>query len=151
MGESNCNWQEDEKIQLCDSWARVTVCPITGKSISLSKLWERVFADYVENWCGPPTNRSPSALQSQFRHLKKMLKDWHNAQLQSRNNIASGHNMMDQVFFLLYIINCNIIVIYVKFIPNKYLNYIGRFLLIYSPSLDESSTIYLHETSSQGI
>ncbi|KAL6135853.1 hypothetical protein ACLB2K_068078 [Fragaria x ananassa] len=97
MGESNCNWQEDEKIQLCDSWARVTVCPITGKSISLSKLWERVFADYVENWRGPPTNRSPSALQSQFRHLKKMLKDWHNAQLQSRNNIASGCNMMNQM------------------------------------------------------
>ena len=95
---------------MCDSWARVTVCPIIGKWMTLSKLWEKVFADYVENWRGPPTCGTPVALQSQFRNLKKLLKDWHNAQIKSRDNITSGTNMMNQVFFLLlYIINCNII------------------------------------------
>ncbi|XP_050379646.1 uncharacterized protein LOC126796990 [Argentina anserina] len=36
-------------------------------------------------------------MQSQFRTLKKLLKDWHNAQIKARNNIASGTNMMDEM------------------------------------------------------
>lgn len=97
MGEAFSNWQYKEEIQLCDSWARMTVCPITGKQISLSRLWEKFFADYVQHWDGPPTSRSPQALQSHFRNLKTMLKVWHNVQMTSRNRIASGTNRMDEV------------------------------------------------------
>ncbi|KAL6202613.1 hypothetical protein ACLB2K_026321 [Fragaria x ananassa] len=97
MGEPNCNWQDDEKIQLCDSWARVTVCPIIGKCITSSKLWDKIFVDYVENWRRPPTSRSAQACQSQFRTLKKELKDWHNAQVKARRNIASDTNLMDEM------------------------------------------------------
>ncbi|XP_040372061.1 uncharacterized protein LOC121052112 [Rosa chinensis] len=96
MGDSGTNWSTDEQIQLCDSWARKTVCPITDKHITSSKLWEKVHADYVQNWQGPPTSRTPQALQSQFRTLKRILKDWHNAQMTSRNRIMSGTNKMDE-------------------------------------------------------
>ncbi|XP_062011184.1 uncharacterized protein LOC133727798 [Rosa rugosa] len=97
MGDSGTNWSTEEQIQLCDSWARKTVCPITGKQITSSKLWEKVHADYVQYWQDPPISRTPQALQSQFRMLKKILKDWHNAQMTSHNRIHSGTNKMDEM------------------------------------------------------
>ena len=78
------------------------VCPITGKSITSSRLWEKIFADYVENWQGPPTSRTPQGCASQFRGLKKELKDWHNAQVKARNNVESGTNLMDEVIFYFF-------------------------------------------------
>ena len=52
MGEAGTTWTKEEEIQLCESWAAVTVNPITGNEQTVQRLWHKVREHYIENWTG---------------------------------------------------------------------------------------------------
>ncbi|XP_004305850.1 PREDICTED: uncharacterized protein LOC101296597 [Fragaria vesca subsp. vesca] len=86
MGESDTRTKEEE-VQLCESWAAVTVCPITANHQTLLRMWLKVHEHYIENWMGSTPVRPLGALQAHFKPLKKIVKEWHNAKIQSERQI----------------------------------------------------------------
>ncbi|XP_004288849.1 PREDICTED: uncharacterized protein LOC101312677 [Fragaria vesca subsp. vesca] len=96
MGETGSSWTTKEEVQLCESWATVTVCPITGNQQTLTRLWQKVHEHYVENWMGATPVRPPGALQSHFKPLKRLLKVWHNAKNQVGHHRPNGTNQLDE-------------------------------------------------------
>ena len=96
------NWTTDEEVQLCLSWRAITVCNITGNQQTLPHMWNKIHEHYVDNWEGETAVRPPPALCAHFKHLKKLLKEWHNAIMQAENYVRlrpSGTNYLDEVHF----------------------------------------------------
>ncbi|XP_074363083.1 uncharacterized protein LOC141703451 [Apium graveolens] len=96
------NWLPSEELQLCVSWARQSVDPITSRYSNKNNLWGRIHDDYAKNWCGTPENphaepRSKVALDSHWTPLKRALKKWQCAKNQASRYSASGTNLVDEI------------------------------------------------------
>lgn len=66
------------------------------------KLWEKVYADYKENWElahgeSRPEPRTQTAVSSRFTKLKPSFRTWGAALAYARRNVQSGSNLQDEV------------------------------------------------------
>ncbi|KAL6142377.1 hypothetical protein ACLB2K_060659 [Fragaria x ananassa] len=65
------------------------------------KLWEKIYADFRENWEMVPNEsrpepRSQTAASSRFTKLKPTFKAWGAALAYARRNLQSGSNLQDE-------------------------------------------------------
>ncbi|KAL9682252.1 hypothetical protein QQ045_014047 [Rhodiola kirilowii] len=95
------NWSMPKDVQLCISYYRQSVDPITGTRQKVDKLWEKVDTDFQANWVRGEdeiitTNfRSKTALQSRFAKLKPNLVLWSSCIAYARRNPESGCNLQN--------------------------------------------------------
>lgn len=81
MGDLGTTWQIYEEVELCESWACITICacPITSKYQTITRLWQKVQDDNAKiGWVIFPKIQSFQSRQSYFSNLKNVLKDLHN-------------------------------------------------------------------------
>ncbi|KAL9671088.1 hypothetical protein QQ045_008653 [Rhodiola kirilowii] len=97
------NWSMSEDVQLCISYCRQSIDPITGARQKVKKLWEKVHTDFQANWVMGEdkiitTNpRSHSALQSSYAKLKPNLVLWGSCISYAKRNPKSGYNLQDEI------------------------------------------------------
>ena len=108
------NWLPSEDLQLCISYCRISVCPITGNMQKSDKLWEKIYADFRENWEMAPNEsrpepRSQTAASSRFTKLKPTFKAWGAALAYARRNLQSGSNLQDEVSIYNIVISFNFV------------------------------------------
>ncbi|CAM8905064.1 unnamed protein product [Rhodiola kirilowii] len=91
-----------EDVQLCISYCRQSVDPITGRSQKIDKLWEKIHNDFHQNWISGGNQpraepRSQVALASRFAKLKPNLVFWSSCIAFARRNPESGCNLQDEI------------------------------------------------------
>ncbi|KAL9682655.1 hypothetical protein QQ045_014459 [Rhodiola kirilowii] len=95
------NWYMSEDVQLCISYCRQSVDPISGSRQKVNKLWEKIHLDFHDGWLlggnQPRAEaRSQAALASCFAKLKPMLVYWGSCLSYAERNRESGCNMQDE-------------------------------------------------------
>ncbi|KAL9670122.1 hypothetical protein QQ045_007673 [Rhodiola kirilowii] len=96
------NWSMSEDVQLCISYCRQSVYPISGIRQKVDKLWEKIHLDFHDSWLlggnQPRAEaRSQDALASRFAKLKPMLVFWGSCLSYAERNKESGCNMQDKL------------------------------------------------------
>ncbi|KAL9688888.1 hypothetical protein QQ045_033314 [Rhodiola kirilowii] len=97
------NWSMSEDVQLCISYCRQSIDPITGTRQKVDKLWKKVHTDFQANWVMGEDEiitidpRSHSALQSRFAKLKPNLVLWSSCISYARRNPESGCILQDEI------------------------------------------------------
>ncbi|CAM8909380.1 unnamed protein product [Rhodiola kirilowii] len=96
------NWSNSEDVQLCISYCRQSVDPITGRWQKVDKLWEKIHIDFQQNWVRGEhevrtIERSQAALASRFAKLKPILVFWGSCLSYARRNSESGCNLQDEL------------------------------------------------------
>ncbi|CAM8975451.1 unnamed protein product [Rhodiola kirilowii] len=96
------NWSMSEDVQLCISYCRQSVDPISGSKQKVDKLWEKIHLDFHDGWLlggnQPRAEaRSQAALASHFAKLKPMLVYWGSYLSYAERNRESGCNMQDEI------------------------------------------------------
>ncbi|KAL9682455.1 hypothetical protein QQ045_014253 [Rhodiola kirilowii] len=95
-------WSMSEDVQLCISYCRQSIDPISGTRQKIDKLWEKVHTNFKANWVMgedeiiTTDSRSQSALQSRFAKLKPNLVLWGSYISYARRNPESGCNLQDE-------------------------------------------------------
>ncbi|CAM8878266.1 unnamed protein product [Rhodiola kirilowii] len=97
------NWFMSEDVQLCISYCRQSLDPISGAKQKVDKLWEKIHTDFQSNWVMGEDEiittdpRFHSSLQSRFAKLKQNLVFWGSCIAYAKRNLESGCNLQDEI------------------------------------------------------
>lgn len=102
------HWLPSEDLQMCISFVRHSIDEYDGNKQKRDKLWETIHGDYMQNWVLAPGEKPPKeprtriALASHYNKFKLLLQKWGECLAASRQRIASGTSLMDEVSTLFY-------------------------------------------------
>lgn len=102
------SWSMAEDVQLCVSYCRQSVDPISGNKQKIDNLWKKIHIDYYNN-LEPNVNqrmaesRSQVSLAARFCKLKANLVYWGSCLAYAQRNKESGCNLQDEVYLLKFI------------------------------------------------
>ncbi|KAL9667816.1 hypothetical protein QQ045_012459 [Rhodiola kirilowii] len=96
------SWSMAEDVQLCVSYCRQSVDPITGKNQKIENLWKKIHIDFYNNWESNVNQpmaelRSQVSLASRFCKLKANLACWGSCLSYAERNKESGCNLQDEI------------------------------------------------------
>ncbi|CAM8947745.1 unnamed protein product [Rhodiola kirilowii] len=96
------NWSISEDVQLCISFCRQSIDPITVVRQKVDKLWEKIHTDFHDGWLlggnEPRAEvRSQTALTSRFAKVKPMLVFWGSCLSYAERNRESGCDLQDEI------------------------------------------------------
>ncbi|KAL6279195.1 hypothetical protein ACE6H2_016076 [Prunus campanulata] len=92
--EAGGSWTTVEDIVLCESWVKVSHCPITGNEMKFSHMWRKIHEEFAAR---SGSTWTEMALQSRWKILNKELGKWRDALTKARDNMRSGQNLTDEI------------------------------------------------------